>query len=98
MVHGQPLRGTNPSVAMVFQSFALLPWLTVLDNVELGLLPQAFSPDDRRRRAEAPIQLIAPPGVQNACPPETSGGIKHPPGFLPALPVVTQPPKLDQPF
>ncbi|HYS30449.1 MAG TPA: nitrate/sulfonate/bicarbonate ABC transporter ATP-binding protein [Candidatus Limnocylindria bacterium] len=98
MVHGQPLRGTNPSVAMVFQSFALLPWLTVLDNVELGLLPQAFSPDDRRRRAKAAIELIGLHGFENAYPREISGGMKQRVGFARALVVEPELLMLDEPF
>src|SRR5579871_4841486 len=49
-VNGQPLRGTNPAVAMVFQSFALYPWLTVYENVELGLLAKSLPAADRRTR------------------------------------------------
>ncbi len=98
LVHGQPLRGTNPSVAMVFQSFALLPWLTVLDNVELGLLPQAFSPDGRRRRAKAAIELIGLHGFENAYPREISGGMKQRVGFARALVVEPELLMLDEPF
>src|SRR5712691_648936 len=98
LVHGQPLRGTNPSVAMVFQSFALLPWLTVLDNVELGLLPKGFSPDDRRRRAKAAVELIGLHGFENAYPREISGGMKQRVGFARALVVEPELLMLDEPF
>jgi len=98
LVHGKPLVGTNPSVAMVFQSFALLPWLTVLDNVELGLLPKGFSPDDRRRRAKAAVELIGLHGFENAYPREISGGMKQRVGFARALVVEPELLMLDEPF
>jgi NitT/TauT family transport system ATP-binding protein len=98
LVHGQPLVGTNPSVAMVFQNFALLPWLTVLDNVELGLLPKGFSPDDRRRRAKAAVELIGLHGFENAYPREISGGMKQRVGFARALVVEPELLMLDEPF
>src|SRR6202041_2515395 len=53
--HGVPLEGTNAHVAIVFQSFALFPWLTVQDNVELGLLAGQLTPDERRDRAQHAI-------------------------------------------
>src|SRR6185437_15529341 len=55
---GELLQGTNPDVAMVFQSFALLPWLTVLQNVELGLQARGVPPRERRERALRAIDLI----------------------------------------
>ena len=51
---GEPVRGPNPGVSMVFQSFALLPWLTVQQNVELGLEAQGVSPDERAERDRRP--------------------------------------------
>jgi NitT/TauT family transport system ATP-binding protein len=98
LVHGQPLVGPNPSVAMVFQNFALLPWLTVLDNVELGLLPKGLSPDDRRRRAKAAIEVIGLHGFENAYPREISGGMKQRVGFARALVVEPELLMLDEPF
>ncbi len=98
LVHGQPLVGPNPTVAMVFQSFALLPWLTVLDNVELGLLPKAHNPDERRRRAKAAIEVIGLHGFENAYPREISGGMKQRVGFARALVVEPELLMLDEPF
>jgi NitT/TauT family transport system ATP-binding protein len=98
LVHGQPLNGPNPYVAMVFQSFALLPWLTVLDNVELGLLPRDLTPEDRRRRAKAAVELIGLHGFENAYPREISGGMKQRVGFARALVVEPELLMLDEPF
>src|SRR5437764_11656601 len=58
LYHGQPLRGLNPGAAIVFQSFALYPWLTVRRNVEVVLETAGFSPAEVRERAERAIRLI----------------------------------------
>ncbi len=65
----------EPSVAMVFQTFALFPWLTVQENVELGLEAQKVPADERRTRALAAIDLIGLDGFENAYPKELSGGM-----------------------
>ena len=70
---GQVLNGANPGVAMVFQSFALLPWLTVQQNVELGLEAQGVAAADRRQRAERAIDTIGLDGFESAYPKELSG-------------------------
>ncbi|HEV2643012.1 MAG TPA: ATP-binding cassette domain-containing protein, partial [Candidatus Elarobacter sp.] len=72
LVHGKPLHGPNPDVAIVFQSFALFPWLTVLQNVELGLLATGASDEERRRRALKAIDLIGLDGFEEAFPKELS--------------------------
>src|SRR5258708_6979972 len=64
LVHGEPLAGPNPQVAIVFQSFALYPWLTVVENVELGLLAVEPRHLERRRRALAAIDLIGLDGFE----------------------------------
>ncbi|WP_040669003.1 ABC transporter ATP-binding protein, partial [Nitrolancea hollandica] len=66
LVHGQPLRGPNPQVAIVFQSFALYPWLTVLENVELGLLAKGLRASERRERALSAIDMIGLDGFEEA--------------------------------
>ncbi len=96
--HGAPLQGTNPNVAMVFQSFALLPWLTVVENVELGLLPKGSSPEDRRKRAQQAVELIGLHGFEGAYPREISGGMKQRVGFARALVVEPELLMLDEPF
>ena len=77
LLRGQPLRGTNPQVAIVFQSFALYPWLTVQENVELGLLSKDMTAKERRERALAAIDLIGLDGFETAYPRELSGGMKQ---------------------
>ena len=65
---GKPLTGANPGVAMVFQSFALLPWLTVRSNVEMGLEARGVLPEERRVRAERAIDRIGLDGFESAYP------------------------------
>src|SRR6202043_1316763 len=69
---GQPVNGPVRGIAMVFQSFALFPWLTVLGNVELGLEAQGVSSAERRRRAVEAIDVIGLHGVENPYPRELS--------------------------
>ena len=70
---GKPQVQVNPYVAIVFQSFALFPWLTVLQNVELGLEAQDFTRTQRLKRALAAIDLIGLDGFEDAYPKELSG-------------------------
>lgn len=95
---GQPVRGPVSGVAMVFQSFALMPWLTVLENVELGLEAQGVSREERRTRAIEAIDIIGLDGFESAYPKELSGGMRQRVGFARAL--VTNPDILlmDEPF
>ncbi len=95
---GEPLQGINPGVSLVFQTFALLPWLTVKQNVELGLEAQGVAPEERSERAEQAIDLIGLDGFESAFPKELSGGMRQRVGFARAL--VVQPDLLlmDEPF
>ena len=79
--NGIPLLGANRNLAMVFQSFALLPWLTVQDNVELGLVARHVDRDERRERALKAIDIVGLDGFENAYPKELSGGMKQRVGF-----------------
>ncbi|CAH2600183.1 Nitrate/sulfonate/bicarbonate ABC transporter ATP-binding protein [Rhodovastum atsumiense] len=82
---GRPLHGPAPGVAMVFQSFALFPWLTVQENVELGLQAQGLPRAEREERAEAAIDLIGLGGYESAYPKELSGGMRQRVGLARAL-------------
>jgi len=82
---GQPVTGPVRGIAMVFQSFALFPWLTVLGNVELGLEAQGVSAAERRRRAVEAIDVIGLDGFENAYPKELSGGMQQRVSFARAL-------------
>jgi NitT/TauT family transport system ATP-binding protein len=94
----QPIQGPSDGIAMVFQSFALFPWLTVLENVELGLEALGVPGPERRRRALAAIDLIGLDGFESAHPKELSGGMRQRVGFARALVVHPQLLLMDEPF
>jgi NitT/TauT family transport system ATP-binding protein len=94
---GTPLNGANPGVAMVFQTFALLPWLTVLGNVEMGLEAQGVGPERHQRAVDA-IDLIGLDGFESAYPKELSGGMRQRVGFARALVVRPDALLMDEPF
>ena len=96
--NGKPLRGANNDVAMVFQSFALLPWLTVQQNVELGLEAQGVPREERRQRALKAIDLVGLDGFESAYPKELSGGMKQRVGFARAFVLEPQVLFMDEPF
>ena len=81
----QPLYAPARGIAMVFQSFALFPWLTVQQNVELGLEARGIAPAERSRRADAAIRLIGLTGFEGALPRELSGGMRQRVGIARAL-------------
>src|SRR5580692_990262 len=95
---GVPVTRPVGGIAMVFQSFALFPWLTVLGNVELGLEAQGVPAAERRRRAVDAIDLIGLDGFENAYPKELSGGMRQRVGFARALVVNPDILLLDEPF
>ena len=90
--------GADSSVSMVFQSFALFPWLTVQQNVEVGLEAKRVAPPERRRRALAAIDLIGLDGFENAYPKELSGGMRQRVGLARALVVDPSILLMDEPF
>jgi NitT/TauT family transport system ATP-binding protein len=96
--NGIPLRGPHPDVAMVFQSFALLPWLTVQQNVELGLEARGVDRVERRARALKAIDLVGLDGFESAYPKELSGGMKQRVGFARAFVVEPKVLFMDEPF
>ncbi|HVE21777.1 MAG TPA: nitrate/sulfonate/bicarbonate ABC transporter ATP-binding protein [Acidocella sp.] len=95
---GLPLTGPAPGVAMVFQSFALFPWLTVQENVELGLEAQGVKRAEREERSEAAIDLIGLGGYDGAYPKELSGGMRQRVGLARALVVHPDLLLMDEPF
>ncbi|MCU1647232.1 MAG: Energy-coupling factor transporter ATP-binding protein EcfA2 [Nocardia sp.] len=95
---GAPLTGANPGAALVFQSFALMPWLTVQDNVELGLAARGVAPAQRRQRALEAIDRIGLDGFETAYPKELSGGMRQRVGFARALVLEPDLLLMDEPF
>jgi NitT/TauT family transport system ATP-binding protein len=98
LYRGAPLRSTNPGAALVFQTFALLPWLTVQENVELGLEARGVRPGERAARALAAIDRIGLDGFESAYPKELSGGMRQRVGFARALVVEPELLMMDEPF
>jgi NitT/TauT family transport system ATP-binding protein len=95
---GQPISGPAPGIAMVFQSFALFPWLTVFENVALGLEAQRMPRAEIRKRSLAAIDLIGLDGFESAYPRELSGGMRQRVGFARALVVHPNILLMDEPF
>jgi NitT/TauT family transport system ATP-binding protein len=95
---GHPVNAPAPGIAMVFQGFALFPWLTVLENVQLGLEALGLPGAEIRKRALAAIDLIGLDGYESAYPRELSGGMRQRVGFARALVVHPNILLMDEPF
>src|SRR5437660_3565865 len=95
---GRPVVAPAPGIAMVFQSFALFPWMTVLENVQLGLEALGLPETEIRRRALSAIDLIGLDGYESAYPRELSGGMRQRVGFARALVVHPNILLMDEPF
>jgi NitT/TauT family transport system ATP-binding protein len=96
--HGKPLDKASPNAAIVFQSFALFPWLTVLENVEVPLLACGVKHVERHRRALRTLHSVGLRGFETAYPKELSGGMKQRVGFARALAVEPEVLFMDEPF
>jgi len=96
--HGRQIEECAPNVAIVFQSFALFPWLTVLENVEAPLMARGIPDAERRRRALATLDSVGLKGFETAFPKELSGGMKQRVGFARALVVEPEILFMDEPF
>jgi NitT/TauT family transport system ATP-binding protein len=98
LFRGEPLTGTNRETSMVFQTFALMPWLTVQQNVELGLEARGVEPGQRNERALRAIDIVGLDGYESAYPKELSGGMRQRVGFARALVVEPAALLMDEPF
>ena len=96
--HGKPITSQNAGVAIVFQSFALFPWLTVLDNVEAPLEARGVPAMERHKRALRILDTVGLDGFESAYPKELSGGMKQRVGFARALVVEPEVLFMDEPF
>jgi NitT/TauT family transport system ATP-binding protein len=96
--HGKPIAETEINVSIVFQSFALFPWLTVLENVEAPLQARGVAPDERRDRSLRMLDTVGLSGFEAAYPKELSGGMRQRVGFARALVVEPEVLFMDEPF
>lgn len=96
--NNKPVREPVQGISMVFQGFALMPWLTVLQNVELGLEALGVDKDERRQRALKAIDIVGLDGFESAFPKELSGGMCQRVGFARALVVDPSLLLMDEPF
>jgi NitT/TauT family transport system ATP-binding protein len=98
LAKGLPLHGPNPGVAMVFQSFALLPWLTVQENAELGLFARGVDKEICEREALHALSMVGLEGFEGAYPKELSGGMRQRVGFARAFVMKPEVLMMDEPF
>ena len=95
---GKPLSGVNPGVAMVFQNFALFPWLSVRQNILLGLENSTYSPEEKEQHFQKAIEMVGLDGYNDALPKELSGGMKQRVGIARAMIMGPQILCMDEPF
>ncbi len=98
LYRGQPLQGVNPHATIVFQTFALFPWLTVQENVEVALKARGAPPKLRATRSVDLLDRVGLDGFETAYPRELSGGMRQKVGFARAMAVEPELLCLDEPF
>ncbi len=98
LYRGQPLRGVNPHASIIFQTFALFPWLTVIENVRLALKIKGVEEPERSRKAEDLLDRVGLDGFESAYPRELSGGMRQKVGFARAMAVEPELLCMDEPF
>src|SRR5579862_2914081 len=96
--HGKPIANAEINVSIVFQSFALFPWLTVLENVEAPLQARGIPPAERHERSMRMLDTVGLDGFESAYPKELSGGMRQRVGFARALVVEPEVLFMDEPF
>jgi len=96
--HGRPLAEQSPNVSIVFQSFALFPWLTVMENVEAPLEARGVALLERHKRALRALDVVGLDGFESAYPKELSGGMRQRVGFARAMVVEPEVLFMDEPF
>ena len=96
--HEKPIDNTEINVSIVFQSFALFPWMTVLENVEAPLKARGVAPDERHERSMKMLDTVGLDGFEAAYPKELSGGMRQRVGFARALVVEPEVLFMDEPF